>query len=730
MSIDIEQFHGVFFDESDEHLDDMEQLLMSLDIESPDPEELNSIFRAAHSIKGGSGIFGFDALMNLTHVMENLLDKARNNELSITADIVNVLLETLDVLKDTLNAYRDETPVPEDSIAQRIKILNEVINGQTTDTASDSSGAPSVQNENTQNESLQDDSFGFFDDEPGDPASDSDDSFGFFDDEPVNEVSQEETIQSNSEDDEGFGFFDDALDESNLTQETSTQKSVKEDEGFGFFDDEETLNTTDMSQTDKSGSAVAGTTKTGEHQGFGFFEDAPSASNINTSLESASGNNAQSANTPSNTATTSSNVKAPTSGAAPTSTQAKTPSKPPAKKSTARESASIRVDTTKIDAMVNLVGELVITQSMLSMIGQDVEGQVGERLQLAIDELQRNTREIQESVMSMRMLPLTATFNRFPRLVRDLAGKLGKQVELVLQGGSTEIDKSLIEKIVDPLTHLVRNSIDHGIETPEKRAAAGKPEKGTVILSAEQKGGSIIISIIDDGGGLHRDKILDKARSNGLAVSDDMPDSEVWQLIFQPGFSTAEAITDVSGRGVGMDVVRRNIESIGGRIDIESSAGEGSAFFIHLPLTLAIVDGMCVSVGKQIFVIPLLNIIESFQPTKQQLKTLGNDTVLYIRDQYWPLVPLYDFMEVEGAALSPTEGIVVLLESSKKRFGILVDALVGQQQVVIKSLEEHYRKVAGIAGATIMGDGKVALIIDADSIATTYTSSQIEELLS
>jgi len=730
MSIDIEQFHGVFFDESDEHLDDMEQLLMSLDIESPDPEELNSIFRAAHSIKGGSGIFGFDALMNLTHVMENLLDKARNNELSITADIVNMLLETLDVLKDTLNAYRDETPVPEDSIAQRIKILNEVINGQTTDTASDSSGAPSVQNENTQNESLQDDSFGFFDDEPGDPASDSDDSFGFFDDEPVSEVSQEETIQSNSKDDEGFGFFDDALDESNLTQETSTQKSVKEDEGFGFFDDEETLNTTDMSQTDKSGSAVAGTTKTEEHQGFGFFEDTPSASNINTSLESASGNNAQSANTPSNTATTSNNVKAPTNGAAPTSTQAKTPSKPPAKKSTARESASIRVDTTKIDAMVNLVGELVITQSMLSMIGQDVEGQVGERLQLAIDELQRNTREIQESVMSMRMLPLTATFNRFPRLVRDLAGKLGKQVELVLQGGSTEIDKSLIEKIVDPLTHLVRNSIDHGIETPEKRAAAGKPEKGTVILSAEQKGGSIIISIIDDGGGLHRDKILDKARSNGLAVSDDMPDSEVWQLIFQPGFSTAEAITDVSGRGVGMDVVRRNIESIGGRIDIESSAGEGSAFFIHLPLTLAIVDGMCVSVGKQIFVIPLLNIIESFQPTKQQLKTLGNDTVLYIRDQYWPLVPLYDFMEVEGAALSPTEGIVVLLESSKKRFGILVDALVGQQQVVIKSLEEHYRKVAGIAGATIMGDGKVALIIDADSIATTYTSSQIEELLS
>ncbi|HAO18712.1 MAG TPA: chemotaxis protein CheA [Alteromonas macleodii] len=697
MSIDIEQFHGVFFDESDEHLDDMEQLLMSLDVESPDPEELNSIFRAAHSIKGGSGIFGFDALMNLTHVMENLLDKARNNELSVTADIVNVLLETLDVLKDTLNAYRDETPVPEDSIAERIKILNGVINGQSTDLAPGDGDNSSEVSVNAQNESAQDDSFGFFDDEPNSAIEAADDSFGFFDNEPVNEA---------------------------LSHGDNTKSENNDDDGFGFFDDEISNNTVDaQTETTKAETAEV-------EQGFGFFEDAPSATNINTSLEIASSNNAQSASTQSNTATTSNNDKAPTSGVAPTTTQAKTPPKPPAKKSTARESASIRVDTTKIDAMVNLVGELVITQSMLSLIGQDVEGQVGERLQLAIDELQRNTREIQESVMSMRMLPLTATFNRFPRLVRDLAGKLGKQVELVLQGGSTEIDKSLIEKIVDPLTHLVRNSIDHGIEMPDKRVAAGKPEKGTVILSAEQKGGSIIISIIDDGGGLHRDKILDKARSNGLTVSDDMPDSEVWQLIFQPGFSTAEAITDVSGRGVGMDVVRRNIESIGGRIDIESSAGEGSAFFIHLPLTLAIVDGMCVSVGKQIFVIPLLNIIESFQPTKQQLKTLGNDTVLYIRDQYWPLVPLYDFMEVEDAALSPTEGIVVLLESSKKRFGVLVDALVGQQQVVIKSLEEHYRKVAGIAGATIMGDGKVALIIDADSIATTYTSSQIEELLS
>lgn len=718
MSIDIEQFHSVFFDESDEHLDDMEQLLMSLDVDSPEPEELNSIFRAAHSIKGGSGIFGFDALMNLTHVMENLLDKARNNELSVTADIVNVLLETLDVLKDTLNAYRDETEIPQEGIDERIKILNNVINGQSTELTPD--GTDEEGSLSTQTESAKDDSFGFFEDEPSEASSATDDGFGFFDEEPVHNQSSE----SREAEDDGFGFFDDVSDNRELQDSETTQSSPQADEGFGFFDDEETPSNLVESQAEKSEAGKA------ESQGFGFFEDVPSARHINTAVNTTNDQQRQSAKTSQNSATTSNGVKAPQTGAGSTPATAKKKTKPSAKKSTARESSSIRVDTTKIDAMVNLVGELVITQSMLSMIGQDVDGQVGERLQLAIDELQRNTREIQESVMSMRMLPLTATFNRFPRLVRDLAGKLGKQVELVLQGGSTEIDKSLIEKIVDPLTHLVRNSIDHGIEIPEKRTAAGKPEKGTVILSAEQKGGSIIISIIDDGGGLHRDKILDKARSNGLTVSDDMPDSEVWQLIFQPGFSTAEAITDVSGRGVGMDVVRRNIESIGGRIDIESSAGEGSAFFIHLPLTLAIVDGMCVSVGKQIFVVPLLNIIESFQPTKQQLKTLGNDTVLYIRDQYWPLVPLYDFMEVEDAALSPTEGIVVLLESSKKRFGILVDALVGQQQVVIKSLEEHYRKVAGIAGATIMGDGKVALIIDSDSIATTYTSGQIEELLS
>ncbi|MBO7923819.1 chemotaxis protein CheW [Alteromonas sp. K632G] len=701
MSIDIEQFHGVFFDESDEHLDDMEQLLISLDVDSPDPEELNSIFRAAHSIKGGSGIFGFNALMNLTHVMENLLDKARNQEISVTTNIVNLLLETLDVLKATLSAYRDQVDVPEQAIAVSItkleRALSEIQGAAAADTSNGVDNANGFDNSN-----------GSSDADSSDSSNDNSDAFGFFDDEPdlttnISQQAEINDVELSTQSDDGFGFFDDT---------PSEAVASAEDDGFGFFDEPE-MQVSTPAASDNS---------------YGFFDTTELPEN------KATPDNSEAVISPKlfvldpiaakGTGETSAlKKKSP-----PKASDAAPPIKTN-KKSVGRDSASIRVDTKKIDSMVNLVGELVITQSMLSMIGQEVDGQVGERLQVAIDELQRNTREIQESVMSVRMLPLTATFNRFPRLVRDLAGKLDKKVDLVLQGAHTEIDKSLIEKLVDPLTHLVRNSIDHGIELPEKRRAAGKPEMGTVILGAEQKGGSIIIKIIDDGGGLNRARILEKARSNGLTVDDDMPDSEVWQLIFQAGFSTAEAVTDVSGRGVGMDVVKRNIEAIGGRIEIESSLGEGSGFFIHLPLTLAIVDGMCASVGNQIFVIPLLNIVESFQPTASQLKTLGNDTVLYVRDQYWPLVPLHDYMDVENANRKPTEAIVVLLESSKKRFGVLVDALVGQQQVVIKSLEAHYRKVAGLAGATIMGDGKVALIIDADSIATTYTSSQLEDML-
>jgi two-component system chemotaxis sensor kinase CheA len=605
MSIDMEQFHGVFFDESQEHLDSMEQQLMDLELDNPDAEQLNSIFRAAHSIKGGSGIFGFDALTGLTHIMENLLDKARQGTTQLNVSMVNVLLETVDLLKKTLDTYKNKEEIDQQSIDSGIQTLELVL--------ADESGMDAFA-EITDNDSDDIEGFGFFD-QPKAAA-----------------------------DEDGFGFF-----------EAMPMKPQDNNKAYGFHH----KNIGDLNAKDKASGPIASATP----------------GKINPSQ--------------------------------------KVSEQP--KKIT--ESASIRVDTGKIDSLVNLVGELVITQSMLAMIGSEITGAIEDKLQTALAELQRNTREIQESVMSMRMLPMSVTFNRFPRVVRDLSSKLGKKVDLQIEGGTTEIDKGMIEKLVDPLTHLVRNSIDHGIETVDERIAAGKSEMGTVILRAEQRGGSIEISITDDGAGLNRERILSKATENGLVHDPNMSDARVWDLIFDAGFSTATEVTDVSGRGVGMDVVRRNIEAIGGRIEIESSLGKGSVFRIHLPLTLAIVDGMCVSVGNQIFVVPLVNIVESIQPSKDQMKFISNDNLLWIREQYWPLIQLHKTMEIDNAIIEPDKAIVVLLESSKKRFALLVDALVGQQQVVIKSLEKHYKRVTGVAGATIMGDGGVAMILDVESLA-------------
>jgi len=635
MSIDMEQFHGVFFDESQEHLDSMEQQLMDLELDNPDAEQLNSIFRAAHSIKGGSGIFGFDALTGLTHIMENLLDRARQGNIQLNEAMVNVLLETVDLLKKTLDTYKNKEEIDQNSIDEGIKTLELVLADESqSDTAA----------------------------EALDKGSDDIEGFGFFESDTLADTvdsSPTDTPDTDTEEVEGFGFFE-------------QPKPVTDEDGFGFFE-------------------AMPIKPEGTNKAYGFHHKNIGKSNAQGKASVASTSATPDKNTPSRKA-----------------------SEQPKK---ATESASIRVDTGKIDSLVNLVGELVITQSMLAVIGSEVTGETEEKLHSALAELQRNTQEIQESVMSMRMLPMSVTFNRFPRVVRDLSSKLGKKVDLQIEGGTTEIDKGMIEKLVDPLTHLVRNSIDHGIETVDGRLAAGKSETGTVILRAEQRGGSIEISITDDGAGLNRERILSKATENGLDFDPNMPETKVWDLIFEAGFSTAVEVTDVSGRGVGMDVVRRNIETIGGRIEIESTLGKGSVFRIHLPLTLAIVDGMCVSVGDQIFIVPLVNIVESIQPSKDQIKVISNDNLLWIREQYWPLIKLHKTMEIDNAINEPDKAIVVLIESSKKRFALLVDALVGQQQVVIKSLEKHYKRVTGVAGATIMGDGGVAMILDVESLA-------------
>ncbi|TPE51542.1 chemotaxis protein CheA [Maribrevibacterium harenarium] len=705
------QFNEVFFEEAQEHLETMETLLLDYDIVAPDIEVLNSVFRAAHSIKGGSGIFGFTAMTGLIHVMENMLDLARNEELHLTNELITVLLETVDVLKDILDRYRNEEEIDWEEVESSKARLETVLNSAT---ASDSPAtSPSA------TDSATDEGFGFFDDD------EEDEGFGFFDDldEPVSATSDDEI--------EGFGFFED--DDSEVATSVPSDNSDEEIEGFGFFDDLEppTNNTIVKSSVDSNAQVsapnVSQPEQTTDRDGFGFFDETLKARHEQDIEDNARGygffkEGAQESN----------NSKKHESSAASTNpavvAKSSVSSERKAKSSSEHkhtEATSIRVETNKIDKLVNLVGELVITQSMLNLIGNDVHDAIADKMQAALAELERNTREIQEAVMSVRMLPISFVFNRFPRLVRDLSVKMSKDIELVIEGGGTEIDKNLVEKISDPLTHLIRNSVDHGIEMPDVRVANGKPAKGTVRLTAAQKGGEIVISILDDGAGLNWDKIVAKAEEKGVELPEPLTDEAVWQLIFAPGFSTAAEVTDVSGRGVGMDVVRRNIESLGGRVEINSSPGLGTEFVINLPLTLAILDGMCVDANEQIFVVPLVNIVESIQPAADQVRVIKGSRILYVREEYWPLVDVGKVLGDRDANVADlTQAIVVLVETSKSRFGLVVDNLVGQQQVVIKSLERHYRRVEGVAGATIMGDGSVALILDVDSLTQFISFDQ------
>lgn len=674
MSIDMKQFHAVFFEESQEHLDEMEQLLLDLDLADPDVEMLNSIFRAAHSIKGGSGIFGFDALAGVTHIMESLLDKIRQGTMVITSEMVDLFLGSVDQLKEILRCYRTHDQLDWNQVQALTRKLELVTSGKTP-AAQDAADVKKGYGFFVDVEEKKKQPYGFFEK----PVVD--DSFGFFED------TIEHTPSQQSSADDSFGFFDDLPDPATAIEETfglfeeSPPAAAKADEGFGFFD--EPIPTEPISPEPTPAQQAKSQPETETVQSLTISSVTPAEK---------------------------------VSAIAPVKTKSAD--------SVSVESTSIRVDVAKVDQLINLVGEIVITQSMMSLLGQSLEGALAEKFQSVANELERNTREIQEAVMSIRMLPVSFVFNRFPRVVRDLSSKLGKKIDLIIEGGETELDKGLTEKLVDPLTHLVRNSIDHGIESEVVRIERGKNPTGTVILRAAQQGGNIVISISDDGGGLNRERILEKARENNIPISDNPKDEEVWQLIFAPGFSTAAAVTDVSGRGVGMDVVKRNVQGLGGRINIESRSGQGAIFTIHLPLTLAIVDGMCVSVGEQTFIVPLVHIVESMQPAVKDIKTLaGDDQLLHVRNEYWPILPLYKVMQLEPQFTDVSKGIAVLIETNKYRFALFVDGLVGQQQVVIKSLEQHYKRVQGIAGATIMGDGSVALILDVESLALAVNST-------
>ncbi len=662
MSMDISDFYQTFFDEADELLADMEQHLLDLVPEAPDSEQLNAIFRAAHSIKGGAGTFGFTILQETTHLMENLLDEARRGEMQLNTDIINLFLETKDIMQEQLDAYKSSQEPDAASfeyICHALRQLALEAKGETAAVAvspaklSVVDAAPAAA-----------------------PAADD----------------RVRVVLSGLKESE-VNLLEEEL--SNLATLSNVVKG------------KDTLAATlDGGISKDDVVAVLCFVIEPEQIDFEAVADAPAAGSAEVAevVEAAPAVPAVAPAAPA--------LKAvPGEPAAPNRGERE---KPAARSS---ESTSIRVAVEKVDQLINLVGELVITQSMLAQRSNELDPVNHGDLITSMGQLQRNARDLQESVMSIRMMPMEYVFSRFPRLVRDLAGKLNKQIELTLMGSSTELDKSLIERIIDPLTHLVRNSLDHGIELPENRVAAGKSPVGNLILSAEHQGGNICIEVTDDGAGLNRERILAKAISQGMAVNENMTDEEVGMLIFAPGFSTAEQVTDVSGRGVGMDVVKRNIQEMGGHVEIKSKQGSGTTIRILLPLTLAILDGMSVKVADEVFILPLNAVMESLQPREEDLHPLaGGERVLEVRGEYLPLVELWKVFDVDGAKTEATQGIVVILQSAGRRYALLVDQLIGQHQVVVKNLESNYRKIPGISAATILGDGSVALIVDVSAL--------------
>ncbi len=697
MAIDMSQFFQIFFEESEEHLATMESLLLELDVAQPDPEQLNAIFRAAHSIKGSAGTFGFADLAETTHVLENVLDRIRKGQLALRADMVDVFLKAGDVLRGMLAAHQGHGSSDPVAVAALCTTLQQLESGPpaTVAPAADTPAAASPSEDSVATmgryllrfvptaHAVTSNAIPQLLDEWREQGTVEVLRQPLATDDDLTWEVRVSTSQARSTLSEVLEF----VAESGRWQ-LLDEGAVEQDAGFGLFDAGEQITAVESVVPDAAGGIEEG-------DGFGFFSPLPELT--------------PPALLPSSPASPS----AATAGSTPT------PPVPRRSKQGGSADSSIRVSVEKVDQLINLVGELVITQAMLLQSSLQFAETLPETLHTGLIQLERNTRDLQESVMSIRMLPISSVFSRFPRVVRDVSGKLGKQVELKTVGEATELDKGLIEQIADPLTHLIRNSLDHGIEMPEARLAAGKPAQGTIFLRAFHQGGNIVIEVEDDGAGLPRERILQKARERGLPVSDAMSDNEVYHLIFEPGFSTADVVSDVSGRGVGMDVVRRNIQGLGGRVDIESEPGVGTCMRVRLPLTLAILDGMSVAVGDQLYILPLACVLESLQATAQDIRTMGNQThLVQVRGEYLPVVALHEMFNLQSAWQDFSQGIMVVLDADGVRVALFVDALVGQHQVVIKSLEANYRKVNGVAGATIMGDGRVALILDVTAIAS------------
>lgn len=647
MSMDMQRFHATFFEESREGLEAMEAGLLELEQGNRDPDLINSIFRAAHSIKGGSATFGFDAVAALTHVLETLLDELRAGKREVTGNAIDAMLASVDVLRALLGEAETGHPAdPQASQAVQAR-LNAVLAGTEAPVlAAVKAEAPVAEPAGWR--------IGFT------PAP----SLFMSGNDPLRIIRELDRL-------------------GNLEVACRVERLP----GFEQMDPLEAYLAWDLG-------LIGAVPRSAVDEAFSWVED-DCELDVQAILPEAPEDTADISLPP---------ALEPATGPVVAAAETKSGGHDAAE-------SSIRVSTDKIDGLINLVGELVITQAMLKQVSANLDPALAERLFEGLDLLERNTRDLQEAVIGVRMLPVEAVFRRFPRLVRDLSARLGKQVRLRTLGEGTELDKGLIEKIADPLVHLVRNSIDHGLELPDARIAAGKDGTGTITLAASHQGGHIVIEVADDGRGLDRDRILAKALERGLVVPEKPTDAQVWDLIFQPGFSTADAVTDLSGRGVGMDVVRRNIQALGGEVQLESNTGRGTRVVIRLPLTLAILDGMTVAVGDETLILPLSNVIEALQPQDEDVRSLAGDgKVLRVRGEYLPLVSLNEFYRYGQPRRD--DALVVVVEGDGQKLALEVDELLGQQQVVVKNLENNYRRIDGVSGATILGDGRVALIVD------------------
>ncbi len=687
MSLDLTQFHDTFFEESFEALESMEAALLALSTGAADAELINTIFRVAHSIKGGSATFGFSEVAACTHTLETLLDQLRSGRRQVQPGIVDVLLRSVDVLRAMLNATRLKQPIDTELTAALQAELQAILQSPAEVGATAAPVAPAVTTT---------------------ASADAQQTPGW----RIRLVPGPQMLRHGN-------------DPLRMLRELASLGALQTRVDAGKVP---TLADLDpehccLSWTLELRGAIE---RAAVEQVFEWAEgecelaiDPLSPAPAVATAAASAASTATAAATATATATAAPSMAADGSSAA---TGVPAASRAEGARAGSGDGGSIRVGIEKIDELLNAVGELVITQSVLSQLAAVLEGRQAEELRNALVQLERHMRSLQESVMRVRMLPISSVFNRFPRMIRDLGQRLGKKVELRMSGDHTELDKTVLEKIGDPLVHLVRNAIDHGIETPERRRAAGKSEHGTIELNAYHKGGNVIVEVTDDGGGLNRDRILAKARERGLVAADEEPTEEkILNLIFAPGFSTAEQLSDVSGRGVGMDVVRRNINEIGGHVQIHSNAGHGSTVRIRLPLTLAILDGQLARVGSEIYIVPIVSIVETIQIKREQLNTVAQQAELYrLREEYLPIIRLHELFDIPAERTELLDGLLMIVEADGKRVGLFVDELLSQQQVVIKSLETNFRQITALAGATMLGDGRVALILDIPGIIVRF----------